>query len=81
MTVPSPDQLLAAHEDASVGMAVVQAHGPELGRYLRVNRALCEMLGYSEEELLQTTVQAVSHPDDLELGLGHVHFQVDGLML
>jgi diguanylate cyclase (GGDEF)-like protein/PAS domain S-box-containing protein len=35
------------------------------GRYLSVNGALCEMLGYSEQELLGRTFQSLTHPDDL----------------
>ncbi|WP_448573359.1 PAS domain S-box protein [Trichothermofontia sp.] len=35
------------------------------GRYLRVNRKLCEILGYSEAELLGITYQQITHPDDL----------------
>jgi two-component system NtrC family sensor kinase len=34
------------------------------GRYLRVNPALCEMLGYSEAELLGMVSHDVLHPDD-----------------
>ncbi len=34
--------------------------------YLRVNHALCEMLGYDEEALLAKTSFEVTHPDDLE---------------
>ena len=34
------------------------------GRWMRANRSLCEMLGYSAEELQQLTVRAVTHPDD-----------------
>jgi PAS domain S-box-containing protein len=30
---------------------------------------MCEMLGYSEEELTSTTWQAITHPDDLDIGL------------
>ncbi|HEY7182964.1 MAG TPA: PAS domain S-box protein, partial [Blastocatellia bacterium] len=47
---------------SAVGMAQVS---PE-GRYLRVNRKLCQMLGYSEQELLQLTLHEVTHPDDRE---------------
>jgi PAS domain S-box-containing protein len=36
------------------------------GRFLRVNRALCEILGHSEEALLATTFLEITHPDDLD---------------
>jgi PAS domain S-box-containing protein len=45
---------------SAIGMTQVS---PE-GRYLRVNRKLCQMLGYSERELLQLTLHEVTHPDD-----------------
>ncbi len=37
------------------------------GRFVRVNRSLCEILGYSEEELLNKSVKDVSHPEDRDL--------------
>jgi diguanylate cyclase (GGDEF)-like protein/PAS domain S-box-containing protein len=36
------------------------------GRFLEVNRALCELLGYTEPQLLRTTVGAITHPRDVE---------------
>ena len=47
--------------DASVPTAVSL---PPDGRYVQVNRAVCELLGYSEEELLAMTIEAVTHPED-----------------
>jgi PAS domain S-box-containing protein len=42
-----------------------QAQGdPATGRLLRVNRALCRMLGYTESELLAMTFVELTHPDD-----------------
>jgi PAS domain S-box-containing protein len=35
------------------------------GRWLRVNRSLCEIVGYSEGELLQKSFQHITHPEDL----------------
>ncbi len=47
------------------GMAFVTPDG----RWLKANRALCEMLGYSEEELLQRTFVDITHPDDVAADL------------
>lgn len=56
------EQFRSAFEYAAIGMALVS---PE-GRFLRANRALCEMLGYSEQDLARLTFQDITHPDDLE---------------
>ena len=50
----------SAFEDSATSMAL---QGPD-GRYVRVNRAFCEMLGYAAEDLLATTFQAITHPED-----------------
>jgi PAS domain S-box-containing protein len=39
------------------------------GKFLRVNNALCEFVGYSHEELTQLSFQAITHPDDLDTDL------------
>jgi PAS domain S-box-containing protein len=36
-------------------------------RFIRVNRRLCEIFGYPEEELLGKTGRELSHPDDLDV--------------
>jgi diguanylate cyclase (GGDEF)-like protein/PAS domain S-box-containing protein len=54
-----------AFADAPIGMALVSLEG----RWLRVNSAVCELLGYSESELLQLTFQEITHPDDLDADL------------
>lgn len=56
----SEARFYGAFEHAAIGMALVSLEG----RWLQVNPALCRILGYTESELLQTTVQAVTHPDD-----------------
>jgi diguanylate cyclase (GGDEF)-like protein/PAS domain S-box-containing protein len=50
----------SAFENASVGMAQVSLQG----RWLRVNPKLCEITGYSAEELLTISFQGITHPDD-----------------
>jgi PAS domain S-box-containing protein len=47
------------------GMAFVS---PE-GRWLKANHALCEMIGYSEDELLQRRFTDITHPDDVATDL------------
>jgi two-component system, cell cycle sensor histidine kinase and response regulator CckA len=37
----------------------------EQTRYVQVNQAFCEMVGYREEELIGQTYALVTHPDDL----------------
>jgi PAS domain S-box-containing protein len=49
-------------DEAPVGMALVALDG----RFVRVNRALCELVGYSSAELTTLTFQAITHPDDLD---------------
>lgn len=49
-----------AFEYASIGTALLGLEG----RWLKVNRSLCQILGYSEAELLTTTIQTITHPDD-----------------
>ena len=51
----------ATFEQAAVGMALV---APD-GRWLRVNRKLCGIVGYEPEELLARTFQDITHPEDL----------------
>jgi PAS domain S-box-containing protein len=36
-------------------------------RFIRVNRRLCDILGYHEEEMLKLTGRQISHPDDLDI--------------
>ncbi len=63
-----------AFDASAIGMALVN---PE-GRWLQVNRALCEIVGYEEVELLAMTFQEITHPDDLEADLSHLRRLVDG---
>ena len=57
----SEERYRSAFDLSSVGIALVATDG----RWLRVNRALCGILGYSEAELLGRTFQDITHPDDL----------------
>jgi PAS domain S-box-containing protein len=63
-----------AFENAPEGMALVGLDG----RWLRANRALCEITGYSEHELTARTVQDIMHPDDHERDLEEVEKVLSG---
>ncbi|WP_429174325.1 PAS domain S-box protein [Aeromonas salmonicida] len=52
-------------ERAGVGIAMV---APD-GGWLRVNDALCQIVGYSQDELINLTFQDITHPDDLNTDL------------
>jgi PAS domain S-box-containing protein len=62
------ERFRTAFEQAAVGIAHV---APD-GRWLRVNRKLCDIVGYSREELLQKKFQDITHPDDLDASLEYV---------
>jgi diguanylate cyclase len=52
-------------DQAAIGMALVGLDG----RFLRVNHALCELLGHSEAELLAATIDQLADPGDAPGGL------------
>jgi PAS domain S-box-containing protein len=58
----SEERFRGAFAHGGVGMALVS---PE-GRFLQVNRALCDMLGYREQDLLSVAFQEITHPEDRE---------------
>ncbi len=70
----SEAQFRGAFENAAVGAAMVDLRG----RFLRVNRRLCEMTGYSVKELLSRTFSDITHPDDIQIGMDYLKKMVDG---
>jgi PAS domain S-box-containing protein len=52
----------AIFEKAAVGIARVDLDG----RWLEVNQRLCDIVGYSREDLMTKTFADITHPDDLE---------------
>jgi PAS domain S-box-containing protein len=53
----------SAFEDAAIGMAVLAA---DSSHRLRVNKSMCQMLGYTEAELMAGETWLLTHPQDVE---------------
>ena len=70
----SEKRFRSAFEQAAVGVAHVGTDGS----WLRVNQKLCQIVGYSEAELLQKTFQDITHPEDLETDLEYVRQMLAG---
>ncbi len=58
----SENRFRTAFNNAATGMALLSVEG----QYIKVNRVICTVLGYSEEELLGKCWMDVTHPDDIE---------------
>ncbi len=63
-----------AFTHAAIGMALVGTDG----RWLRVNEAVCQIFGYSENELLNIDFQTITHPEDLDADLDQVQQLLEG---
>jgi PAS domain S-box-containing protein len=72
--IESEARFRGAFENAAVGASMVDLKG----QFIKVNRALCKMLGYSEEELLSKTFSEITHPDDVQTGLDATKRLVSG---
>jgi len=60
----SEELFRTSFESATVGVCLVGTDG----RFRKVNRTLCNMLGYAEDELLQLTFNEVTQEEDREIG-------------
>jgi len=63
-------------EEASVGMCLTDLDG----RFTMINNALCSMLGYKKEELLNTHFKDFTYIDDIEPSLNWMGKMISGEM-
>jgi PAS domain S-box-containing protein len=68
-------EFTSAFENAAIGMAIV---APD-SRRLRVNKAFCQLLGYTEAEMLARTVRDITHADDLSRDIDERKLLLAGL--
>ena len=59
---------------SAIGMAAVDLEG----RFQAVNPSLCQLLGYSSDEMRQLSIRDITHPDDLQLSQDHFHRTLAG---
>lgn len=70
----SKARLQATFDQAAVG--IVQADIQ--GRFIQVNQKFCEIVGYSEEEILFRSFTTITHPDDLTVDYANVQRVLQG---
>jgi diguanylate cyclase (GGDEF)-like protein/PAS domain S-box-containing protein len=70
----SEERFRSAFDHAAIGMAIVGLDG----RWLQVNRSLCQIVGYTEHELLVRDFQSITHRDDLDADLAQVRKLIAG---
>ncbi|WP_435237204.1 EAL domain-containing protein [Psychromonas sp. PT13] len=64
----------ATFDHANIGIAHVGLNG----EWISVNKSISNMLGYSEQELMNVTFQEITYPDDLDIDLKHFQDLLDG---
>jgi diguanylate cyclase (GGDEF)-like protein/PAS domain S-box-containing protein len=74
----SEEAFRLAFEGAGIGMAMVDLSPAAHGRFLRVNPALCAIVGRTEEELLGLRFLDITHPEDRVPGLAFLESAAAG---
>ncbi len=72
----SEERFRSAFDFAPIGIALVSP----TGKWLKVNLALCEILGYTEKELLKTDYQSILFSEDLGSTFSKIHELLSGKM-
>ena len=70
----SDERYRITFEHALIGIA----HTAPSGQFLDGNQSLCDMLGYTKDELLRLTWQDLTHPDDLEASKSYLYQLLEG---
>ncbi|MDP3269536.1 MAG: diguanylate cyclase [Legionella sp.] len=61
----SQEKFISIFNSASTGMALLNIDG----YFIEINNALCDILGYTKEELMKLTFKEITHPEDLSADL------------
>ncbi len=72
----SEERFRLTFAQAAIGIAHV---APD-GRFLRINRRFCDIVGYTPEEMLACTFQDITYPEDLSADLDQVEKVLKGVI-
>ncbi|MBF0611359.1 MAG: PAS domain S-box protein [Magnetococcales bacterium] len=72
----SESRFESSFESAAHGMALVSLEG----RFMRVNPSLCNLLGYSNEELVNMDFKSLTYPEDLPMDQAYVRQVLGGAL-
>jgi len=72
--IQTNERLHATFEQAAVGIA----HTSIDGRFLRINKKFCDIVGYSKDEMIQMNFQDMTYPDDLEEDIAKLQLLLSG---
>lgn len=64
----SEERFRSAFDYAAIGMSLIATDG----KFLKVNKSVCEILGYSQPELRCKSFQELTYPEDLDLNLQYL---------
>ncbi|MEH2083184.1 MAG: PAS domain S-box protein [Nostoc sp.] len=70
----SEAELRAIFNQAAVGIKLETLDG----HFLKANQKLCEILGYSQEEILKKNFKDITHPEDIQIHLNHLQNLIAG---
>jgi len=62
-------------EQAAVGVAQIES---KTGEFIRINQRYCDIVGYTEGEMISKRFQEITHPDDLQEDLSNMRKLISG---
>ena len=74
-TIENDSLFSSTFYQAAVGIVHVRMSD---GRFVRANKKICDMLGYTEKEFCRMTIPEITHPDDVQTDLDHTRRMVMG---
>jgi two-component system, cell cycle sensor histidine kinase and response regulator CckA len=74
MLLESEERFRTAFAQAAVGQAMTDTEG----NFLQVNKAYCDITGYTEEELHSMSIESITHPEDFPACMEHIRELLSG---